>query len=108
MKPCTWAIRSTRFRLRWYMPIYLQPAKADASKQHKWSMSDSLLDFSRRRELSFHAAAVADVETVAVSVGARVLIVGAFARDLHLLYRYAIATQRVTEDVDIALAVPAT
>lgn len=69
-------------------------------------MTVSLLDFSRRPELSLHASVVADVEAAAASVGAEALIVGAFARDLHLLYRYAIDTQRQTEDVDIALAVP--
>jgi predicted nucleotidyltransferase len=69
-------------------------------------MSDSLLDFSQRRELSLHANVLADVEAVAASIGAQLLIVGAFARDLHLLYRYAIATHRETEDVDVALSLP--
>lgn len=69
-------------------------------------MTDSLLDFSQRRELSLHAIVVADVEAAAASVGTQALIVGAFARDLHLLYRYEIDTQRQTEDVDIALALP--
>ncbi|MEO8188069.1 MAG: hypothetical protein ABI580_11980 [Burkholderiaceae bacterium] len=31
---------------------------------------------------------------------------GAFARDLNLLYRYGIQTKRETEDIDFALAVP--
>ena len=69
-------------------------------------MTSSSLDFSKRRELSLHTSVVTDVEAVAASVGAHVLIVGAFARDLHLLYRYGIATRRETEDVDIALAMP--
>ena len=69
-------------------------------------MTNSSLDFSQRRELSLHAVVVADVEAAAASLGAQVLIVGAFARDLHLLYRYGIATRRETEDVDIALAMP--
>lgn len=69
-------------------------------------MTNSSLDFSQRRELSLHASIVADVEAAAASVGTYVLIVGAFARDLHLLYRYAIDTKRQTEDVDIALAIP--
>lgn len=69
-------------------------------------MTESLLDFSQRPELSLHARVVADVEAAAASVGTHVLIVGAFARDLHLLFRHGIATQRETEDIDIALAMP--
>jgi predicted nucleotidyltransferase len=69
-------------------------------------MTSSLLDFSQRPELSLHASVVADVEAAAAPAGTHIIIVGAFARDLHLQYRYAIDTQRQTEDVDIALAVP--
>ena len=69
-------------------------------------MTNSLLDFSQRPELLLDARVVADVEAAAASVGVPVLIVGAFARDLHLRYRYDIPTRRETEDVDIALAMP--
>jgi predicted nucleotidyltransferase len=69
-------------------------------------MTNSSLDFSQRGELSLHANVVADVEAAAASVGTQAVIVGAFARDLHLLYRHGIATQRETKDVDIALAMP--
>jgi predicted nucleotidyltransferase len=75
-------------------------------KRHRWSMSNSLLDFSHQPELAVYARVIADVEAAAVSIGAVTLIVGAFARDLHLLYRHNIATSRETEDVDIALAMP--
>lgn len=69
-------------------------------------MTNSLFDFSQRPELSLEASVIADVETAAASVSAQILIVGAFARDLHLLYRHGLATGRKTEDVDIALAMP--
>lgn len=69
-------------------------------------MANSLLDFSQRPELSLEAAVIADVEAAATSVSAQILIVGAFARDLHLLYRHGIATGRETQDVDIAIAMP--
>jgi len=69
-------------------------------------MTAILLDFSQRRELELHGRIVADVEAVVSPLGIPVLIAGAFARDLHLLYRYEIDTQRETADVDFALAVP--
>lgn len=69
-------------------------------------MTPNLLDFSQQRELALHASIVADVTAVAAPLGIATLIVGAFARDLHLLYRHAIETQRQTEDIDFALAVP--
>jgi predicted nucleotidyltransferase len=65
-----------------------------------------LLDFSQRRELALHASIVADVEAAAAPLGLAPLIVGAFARDLLLLYGHGIETQRQTEDLDFALAVP--
>lgn len=69
-------------------------------------MTITLLDFSRRLELALHASVVADVEAAAARLGVELLIVGAFARDLHLLYGHGIALQRQTEDLDFALAVP--
>ena len=53
-------------------------------------MTAALLDFSLRPELALHARVVADVEAVAVPMGIAIVITGAFARDLHLLYRHGI------------------
>lgn len=69
-------------------------------------MRATLLDLSQRSELSLHGTIVADVQAAAGPLGIETLIAGAFARDLQLLYRYGIDTQRQTEDVDIALTVP--
>lgn len=69
-------------------------------------MTDTSLDFSRRSELALHGRIVAAVTAVAGPLGIELLIVGAFARDLHLTYAYGIETQRQTEDVDLGLAVP--
>lgn len=69
-------------------------------------MTTALLDFSLRPELALHARVVADVEAVAAPMGIAIVITGAFARDLHLLYRYGIDMQRKTEDIDFGLAVP--
>ena len=68
-------------------------------------MTPTLLDFSLRPELGLHARVVADVEAVAAPMGIDTVITGAFARDLHLLYRYGIDMQRQTEDIDFGLAV---
>jgi len=64
-----------------------------------------LLDVSRRSELGLHAAVIAKVQAAAAAFGVETLIVGAFARDLHLAYAHGIPVQRQTEDVDLALAV---
>lgn len=69
-------------------------------------MTATLLDFSQRRELTLHAHIVADVEAAAGPLGIKTMIVGAFARDLHLLHEHGIETKRQTEDIDFALAVP--
>jgi predicted nucleotidyltransferase len=69
-------------------------------------MTTTLLDVSRRRDLGSHAELVADVEAAAAPLSIAPVIVGAFARDLHLWYGHGIETQRDTEDVDFALAVP--
>jgi predicted nucleotidyltransferase len=69
-------------------------------------MTNTLLDFSLRPELALHARVLADVESAAAPLGVPLLIAGAFARDLHLLYAHGISTQRQTEDIDLALAVP--
>lgn len=64
-----------------------------------------MLDFSRRSELGLHAALIAKVQAAATTLGIELLIVGAFARDLHLVYAHGIPAQRQTEDVDLALAI---
>ena len=69
-------------------------------------MTPILLDFSQRPELGQHARVIADVEAAAAQMGVAPLIVGAFARDLHLQYQHGITMQRQTQDIDFALAVP--
>lgn len=68
-------------------------------------MTATLLDFSQRRELTLHASIAAAIEAAAAPLGVQILIVGAFARDLHLLYGYGVEMQRETKDIDFALAV---
>ena len=68
-------------------------------------MSKPLLDFSSATELAFHAEAIGAVQRLAIPLGITPLIVGAFARDLHLQYAHHIETARQTEDIDIALQV---
>jgi predicted nucleotidyltransferase len=53
-----------------------------------------------------HARAIGAVQLAAEGLDVELLIVGAFARDLHLRYGYNLAPLRQTEDIDIALAVP--
>lgn len=69
-------------------------------------MTPTLLNFTLRPDLGLHAQIVADISGVAEPLGITPLIVGAFARDLHLLYGHGIETLRQTEDIDFALAVP--
>lgn len=69
-------------------------------------MTTALLDFSRQPELALHAQVIGDVIAVAKPAGIEPLIVGAFARDLHLFHAHRIETLRQTEDLDLALAVP--
>jgi predicted nucleotidyltransferase len=57
-------------------------------------------------DLALHAKAVGAVQRAAEGLDVDLLIVGAFARDLHLRYGYDLAPLRQTEDIDIALAVP--
>lgn len=64
------------------------------------------LDFSRRTELAVEAQAIAAVSAVALPMEVPLLIVGAFARDLHVRYRFGKDPERVTEDIDLAVAVP--
>ena len=69
-------------------------------------MTNTLLDLSQRHELGLHAEIVVDVEAAAMPLGIVPLIVGAFARDVHLFYGHGIQIQRETEDIDFALALP--
>lgn len=69
-------------------------------------MKPASLDFSRRTELAVEAQAIAAVSAVATPINVPVLIVGAFARDLHIRYRFNRDPNRVTEDIDLAVAVP--
>jgi predicted nucleotidyltransferase len=69
-------------------------------------MTNILHNFSRQRDLALHAEVIDAVQSIANLQSINVLIVGAFARDLHLRYGFDIAPQRQTEDIDIALAVP--
>ena len=57
-------------------------------------------------DLALHARAIGAVQRAAEGLDVELLIVGAFARDLHLRYGYNLAPLRQTEDIDIALAVP--
>jgi predicted nucleotidyltransferase len=68
-------------------------------------MRNTLLDFSQRAELERHARIIADVQAVTNALAVRMIITGAFARDLHVFYAYGIDTVRQTEDVDFGLAV---
>jgi hypothetical protein len=64
----------------------------------------TLLDFSQRPDLGRHARGIAEVQEVAAALGVRPLIVGAFARDLHLVHAHQVPVVRQTEDIDLALA----
>jgi predicted nucleotidyltransferase len=65
----------------------------------------TLLNFSQRSELSLHAELAADVSSALTALGIRGIVVGAFARDLHLHYGAGIPIQRATRDVDFAFMV---
>lgn len=64
-----------------------------------------MLDFSQRRELTLHGEVATDVMGALGSVGIPSIVVGAFARDLHLHHGAGIPVQRRTEDIDFAFAV---
>ena len=68
-------------------------------------MTAILLNFSQRPDLQPLAEIIADVQSAAARAKAEVMIIGAFARDLHLTYGLGINTGRATEDVDLALAI---
>ena len=62
-------------------------------------------DFSQRRELSLHAEVAAAVTTALGAIQVPNIVVGAFARDLHLHYGAGVPIQRGTQDIDFAFAV---
>lgn len=62
-------------------------------------------DYSLRADLAPIAQVTADLARVAGPIWERTVITGAFARDLHLHYRFDIAITRKTEDIDFAFAV---
>lgn len=66
-----------------------------------------MLDFSQRRELGLHSEVSAGITHALASLGIAGIVVGAFARDLHLHYGADIPVQRRTEDIDIAFMVGA-
>jgi hypothetical protein len=66
-----------------------------------------LHDFSQRRELSLHAEVAAGVTSALGSIEVPAIVVGAFARDLHLHYGAEVPIQRFTQDIDFAFAVRA-
>jgi predicted nucleotidyltransferase len=91
------------------MQTYLQRATRDVSKQRKSYMTKRSLPYSHLADLAdltLHARAIGAVQLAAEALDVELLIVGAFARDLHLRYGYNLAPLRQTEDIDIALAVP--
>ncbi|MDF3822720.1 nucleotidyl transferase AbiEii/AbiGii toxin family protein [Leptospira sp. 96542] len=69
-------------------------------------MSNTLLQLSHKPALRLHARVVADVQKVAAPLGVRLMMSGAFARDLHLHHAWGVPVRRETHDVDFALAVP--
>lgn len=62
-------------------------------------------DFSQRRELTLHAEVAAAVATALGFIEVPGIVIGAFARDLHLHYGAGVPIQRATQDIDFAFAV---
>ena len=52
------------------------------------------LDFSPRTELAIEAHVIAAVSAIAATMDVPVLIVGAFARDLHIRTRFGIEDRK--------------
>lgn len=65
-------------------------------------MATSLLDLANKQDLRPLAAIIRDLRAAAPD--ADVMLVGAMARDVHLLHAYGIELPRATTDIDIALA----
>ena len=64
-----------------------------------------MLNFSQRPELALHGEVTADILAALSALRIRGIVVGAFARDLHLHYGAGIPVQRGTEDVDFAFVI---
>lgn len=64
-----------------------------------------MLNFSQRPELSLHGEVAAGVAHALETRRIAGLVVGAFARDLHLHYGAGLRVDRGTEDIDFALLV---
>lgn len=62
-----------------------------------------MLDLSHRQDLAWLARLISDVQSAAPNL--EPLVVGALARDLWLHYGHGIEIERITKDVDFALAV---
>lgn len=75
----------------------------DASKLHVNYMEKFLLNLVDKANLRPLASLIRDIRAVAPD--AAVLLVGAMARDVHLLHAYGISLSRLTNDIDIALVV---
>ena len=69
-------------------------------------MTNISLQLSHKPALRLHARVVADVQAAAARLGVRLMLTGAFARDLHLHHAWGQPVRRETHDVDFALAVP--
>ncbi|MBC7624338.1 MAG: nucleotidyl transferase AbiEii/AbiGii toxin family protein [Aeromicrobium sp.] len=76
-------------------------------------LTSPLGNFTDIADLALHAKAIGAVQRAAEGldvelpgVDVEILIVGAFARDLHLRYGYNLLPLRQTEDLDIAVAFP--
>lgn len=68
-------------------------------------MKNTLIDLSAT-ELGPFSRVLADVLRCTQALQLRVLVTGAFARDIHLRYAHKVNVTRETEDIDIALAIP--
>ena len=68
---------------------------------HYWT--NLSIDLSARADLDWLADLIGDARRAAPSV--QWMIVGAMARDLHLIYAHGIRVDRLTTDTDLALAI---
>ena len=74
---------------------------------HPYSHLADLVDLAlQAKAIGAVQRAAEGLEVELPGMDVEILIVGAFARDLHLRYGYNLAPLRQTEDIDIALAVP--
>lgn len=64
-----------------------------------------MLDFSQRHDLTLHGEVASDVAQAIDAFNVQGIVVGAFARDLHLYHGAGIPVQRRTEDIDFAFMI---